>query len=81
MEVLPDKGTVLADTAERAEEVDISRAEAARQRAEDLMQRHPEDKTDYERAEAALRRSSLRLKVAGRRRKRGLAAPPPTEFK
>ena len=81
MEVLPDKVTVLADTAERAEEIDIARAEEARQRAEELMQQHHEDKTDYARAEAALRRSSLRLKVASRRRKRGLAAPPPTELK
>jgi F-type H+-transporting ATPase subunit epsilon len=81
MEVLPDKVTVLADTAERAEEIDIARAEEARQRAEELMQQHHEDKTDYARAEVALRRSSLRLKVASRRRKRGLAAPPPTELK
>ena len=81
MEVLPDKVTVLADTAERAEEIDIARAEEARQRAEELMQQRHEDKTDYVRAELALRRSSLRLKVASRRRKRGLAAPPPTELK
>ena len=81
MEVLPDKVTVLADTAERAEEIDIARAEEARRRAEELMQQHREDKTDYARAEAALRRSSLRVKVASRRRKRGLAAPPPTELK
>ena len=81
MEVLPDKVTVLADTAERAEEIDIARAEAARQRAEELTQQHREDKTDYARAEAALRRSSLRLKVASRRRKRGLPAPPPSELK
>ena len=81
MEVLPDKVTVLADTAERAEEIDVARAEAARQRAEELMQQHREDKTDYARAEAALRRSSLRLKVASRRRKRGLPTPPPSELK
>ena len=81
MEVLPDKVTVLADTAERAEEIDVARAEAARQRAEELMQQHREDKTDYARAEAALRRSSLRVKVASRRRKRGLPAPPSSELK
>lgn len=81
MEVLPDQVTVLADTAERAEEIDLARAEAARQRAEELMRQHHEDKTDYARAEAALRRSSLRLKVASRRRKRGLSAPPPSELK
>jgi F-type H+-transporting ATPase subunit epsilon len=81
MEVLPDKVTVLADTAERAEEIDLARAEEARQRAEELMQQHREDKVDYARAEAALRRSSLRLKPASRRRKRGLPAPPPSELK
>ena len=81
MEVLPDHVTVLADVAERAEEIDMARAEEARQRAEELMQQHHEDKTDYARAEAALRRSSLRLKAASRRRKRGPSAPPPPERK
>jgi F-type H+-transporting ATPase subunit epsilon len=72
MEVGPDHVTILADSAERAEEIDELRAEEARQRARETMaQKHREDE-DFVRAEAALRRSLLRLKVARRkRRKRG----------
>jgi F-type H+-transporting ATPase subunit epsilon len=68
MEVLPDRVTILADTAERAEEIDEARAEAARRRAEDLMR---ERRTDQEMllAEAQLRRAMVRLAVA--RLKRG----------
>jgi F-type H+-transporting ATPase subunit epsilon len=81
MEVLPDHVTVLADTAERAEEIDLARAEEARQRAEELMKQHRDDKIDYARAEAAMRRSAVRLKVASKRRQRGLPTPPPAESK
>ena len=72
MEVGPTHVTILADSAERAEEIDEERAQAAQQRAAELMaQEHKEDE-DFIRAEAALRRSMLRLKVAKRsRRKRG----------
>jgi F-type H+-transporting ATPase subunit epsilon len=70
MEVLPHSVTILADSAERAGEIDLERAEAARRRAEETMaQRHRED-VDFARAEAALRRSVLRIKVARRRRRR-----------
>lgn len=57
---------ILADTAERAEEIDEARAEAARERAvtEMASPRHPEE------AAVALRRSQIRLKVARRRRQR-----------
>jgi len=66
VEVRPDKVTIMADTAERAEEIDIQRAEAARESARELLagagpQRDPN-------ALAALRRSNLRLKVARNRR-------------
>jgi F-type H+-transporting ATPase subunit epsilon len=81
MEVLPDHVTVLADTAERAEEIDLARAEEARQRAEELMKQHRDDKIDYARAEAAMRRSAVRLKVATKRRQRGLPIPPSSESK
>ena len=81
MEVLPDHVTVLADVAERAEEIDVARAEEARQRAEELMKQHHDDKIDYARAEAAMRRSAVRLKVASKRRQRGLPTPPPAESK
>jgi F-type H+-transporting ATPase subunit epsilon len=68
MEVLPDRVTILADTAERADEIDESRAEAARQRAEALLR---ERRSDQEMllAEAQLRRAMVRLQVA--RLKRG----------
>jgi F-type H+-transporting ATPase subunit epsilon len=81
MEVLPDHVTVLADTAERAEEIDLARAQEARQRAEELMQQHRDDKIDYARAETALRRSLVRLKTATRQRRRGVPTPPPAESK
>ncbi|MFC2036730.1 F0F1 ATP synthase subunit epsilon [Chloroflexota bacterium] len=71
MEVGPDHVTILADSAERAEEIDEERAEAARRQAEDTMvQKHRED-VDLARAEASLRRSVIRLKVARRKRRRG----------
>jgi F-type H+-transporting ATPase subunit epsilon len=65
MEVQPDHVIVMADSAERADEIDVERAMASRRRAEELLA----DKTvDFSRAEAALRRSDTRLKVAQRRR-------------
>ncbi len=69
MEVLPDRVIVLADTAERAEEIDLERAEAARQRAERLLQERPPG-VDMAAIEGALRRSRVRLKVGRRRRRR-----------
>jgi F-type H+-transporting ATPase subunit epsilon len=69
MEVQPDHVVVLADSAERAEEIDMARAEAARRRAEELLARAKEEKIDFARVEAALRRSVTRLKVARRRRR------------
>jgi F-type H+-transporting ATPase subunit epsilon len=67
MEVQPHRVVVLADSAERAEEIDVERAEAARRRAEESIARAPEE-LELERAEAALRRNVTRLKVAERRR-------------
>jgi F-type H+-transporting ATPase subunit epsilon len=75
MEVLPDQVTVLADSAERAEEIDVARAEEARRRAEELMKQRRADKVDYVRAEAALRRSLVRLKIAQSRRRRAVPTP------
>lgn len=74
MEVLPDRVTVLADVAERADEIDLERAEQARKRAEELM-KQPLEKADYEKAEAAMRRSLTRLKVARRKREGRTSAP------
>jgi len=69
LEVRPDRIIVLADAAERAEEIDIARAEAAKRRAEERL-KHPVPEMDLARAEAALRRSLARLKVVERRRRR-----------
>ena len=69
LEVLHNKVTVLADTAERAEDIDVARAEAARRRAEELIRSHPPG-ADLFAAEAALRRSLARLKAVERRRRR-----------
>ena len=69
LEVRPDRVIILADTAERAEEIDIRRAEEAMRRAqEQLSERIPE--VDMAQAEAALRRSLARLKVAEKRRRK-----------
>jgi len=73
LEVRPDRVIVLADAAERAEEIDLARAEAARRRAEERIS-HPTPEVDMARAEAALRRSLARLKVAEKRRRRRLGA-------
>lgn len=62
-EVLPDKVTVLAETAERAEEIDVKRAQGAKQRAEDRLASGKPD-VDYHRADSALRRAETRLDVA-----------------
>ena len=70
-EVQPDQVTVLADAAENVEEIDIERAEAARQRAEDLLkQGAPADTDTYLKLQASLRKSTLRLDAVKRYRSR-----------
>jgi F-type H+-transporting ATPase subunit epsilon len=69
LEVRPDKVIILADAGERAEEIDIARAEAAKRRAEETLKERPSG-GDAVAAEAALRRSLARLKVAERRRRK-----------
>jgi len=72
VEVQPDIITVMADAAENVEEIDVSRAEEARMRAEEYLKEGPPPDTDaYLAMEAALRRSELRLKAARRYRKAG----------
>ncbi len=70
MEVRPDKVTILADSAEHADEIDIARAEEARQRAADLLREKPSDAAQFAALEVALRRAEVRIKVARRRRTR-----------
>ena len=62
-EVLPDKVTILAETAERSEEIDVERAEQALRRAEEKLKSGDPD-VDYPRALNALKRAEVRLKVA-----------------
>ena len=69
VEVLPDRVTVLAQIAERAQDIDMSRAEAAKQRAEERLAR-PSQTVDIERARIALMKSLIRLQVASRARTR-----------
>jgi F-type H+-transporting ATPase subunit epsilon len=64
-EVLPDRVTILARVAERAEDIDSERADVARSRAEKRLS-EPRADVDYERARAALARAVIRLQVAGR---------------
>jgi F-type H+-transporting ATPase subunit epsilon len=65
-EVLPDRVTILARLAERAEEIDVARAEAARKRAEARLSQNMPDEVDYERARLALAKSLMRLQVSSR---------------
>lgn len=69
-EVQPDIVTVLADAAENVEDIDLDRAEAARQRAaETLSKSVPLEQDAYLATEAALKRSNLRIDAARRFRK------------
>jgi F-type H+-transporting ATPase subunit epsilon len=76
MHVLPDAVTVLADLAERADRIDIERAEAARQRALQMLSEAPPEERRL--TEVMLRRSDVRLKVARRRRRRVRPSYPET---
>jgi len=68
-EVQPDRVTVLAQIAERAGDVDVSRAEAAKRRAEERLAK-PSPDLDFERARVALMKSLMRLQAAGSVRRR-----------
>ena len=78
LDVRPDKVIVLADACERADEIDIARAEEAKKRAEETLKETPArmDAT----AEAALRRSLARLKVAEKRRRKPGTQSYPTQL-
>lgn len=67
-EVHNDKVIVLADTAERPEDIDRARAERARERAESRLSGRSQEEIDYTRAMCALARALTRLQVAGRSR-------------
>jgi F-type H+-transporting ATPase subunit epsilon len=63
-EVLPDRVIVLAQSCERAEEINVERAEKAKARAEERLQRFNDPEVDRERARKALLRAMARLETA-----------------
>jgi F-type H+-transporting ATPase subunit epsilon len=68
VEVLPDKVTVLAQIAERAEDIDQRRAEQAKARAEQRLTPPLNPDLDFERARVAMMKSLIRLQVVSRAR-------------
>jgi F-type H+-transporting ATPase subunit epsilon len=68
-EVQPDHVTILAQVAERADEIDVARAEAAKRRAEERLTK-PAPEMDFERARVAMLKALVRLQVASRTRTR-----------
>jgi len=70
MEVLNDKVTILADVAERSEEIDTATAEQARDRAREALSNRDAAAGDLAAAQAAMRLASLRLRIGGRTRRR-----------
>ena len=75
LEMFQDRLTVLADAAERADEIDVERAQRAMDQAQEQIKTGATD-ADLAVALAAIRRSQLRMKVAERRRRRGGGAAP-----
>jgi F-type H+-transporting ATPase subunit epsilon len=70
VEVLPDRVTILAQIAERAQDIDVERAEAAKRRAEERLAQPAVTNMDFERARIAMMKSLIRLQVAARARTR-----------
>lgn len=66
LEVRPDKVTILAQAAERAEDIDVERAQRAKERAEQRLRDQKMEDIDFKRAELALQRAINRLTVTGR---------------
>jgi len=66
-EALPDKVTILAESAERSADINIERAKSAQQRAEERLAREDDETVDRARARAALERALHRLKITAAR--------------
>jgi F-type H+-transporting ATPase subunit epsilon len=64
-EALPDKVTVLAESAEKTDNIDLDRAKSAQQRAEQRLEDRSKEDIDFIRAKAALERSLVRIRLAG----------------
>lgn len=76
-EIQPDHVIILADSAEHADEIDLDRAQKAREQAEQVMKEGvPEDPVRYAQIRAALRRADIRIDVSRRRRRRGIPGMP-----
>lgn len=79
LEVQPDIVTILADAAENVMEIDVARAQAAKDRAERVLEEGPPPDTDaFLRMDAALRRSNLRIEAVRRYRKSSRTQSPDT---
>jgi F-type H+-transporting ATPase subunit epsilon len=70
MDVRADKVVVLTEAAESADEIDVQRAQAARHRAQEVLQAGPMSAADEARARASLLRAMVRVRVSERRRRR-----------
>lgn len=80
VEVLPDKVVILADAAERAEDIDESRAEEARRRAQQALEQRAAGDVESAELAAALERALFRIRVAElRKRGRSARTPPPQQ--
>ena len=63
-EALPDRVTILAESAERRKDIDVERAKAAQQRAEERLAKAKDEEIDFVRAKAALSRAIQRIRLA-----------------
>lgn len=81
IEVQNDQVTVLADTAERAEEINVERAEAGRQRAEELMKQKIAEDVDYTSLVAKMEKELARLRVARKKKYRDVGRRRPEQPK
>ncbi|MDD5040134.1 MAG: F0F1 ATP synthase subunit epsilon [Patescibacteria group bacterium] len=77
LQVRPDKVVVLSDTAERAEEIDETKADEARKRAQELVKEKRVDASEFARLSAKIEKELARLKVARKRRNPRQQPPPP----
>ncbi|PLX24876.1 ATP synthase F1 subunit epsilon [Candidatus Parcubacteria bacterium] len=78
IEVLPDQVVILADTAERAEDIDEARAEEAKQKAEELLKEKVTDAEQFAAFSAMMEKEMARLKVARKYKKRGVRTGGPS---
>ncbi len=63
-EALPDRVTILAESAERRKDIDVERAKEAKARAEERLKKEKDDQLDFVRARAALSRAIMRIRLA-----------------